>query len=163
MKIINAFYVVLLVMVFSFQSFAQKPPEVPLRDIFFDDGDFILREDAKPVLKENAEFLIMNPEINVVAVGFCNSDEYSSNYNLGEKRAETTKKFLIDLGVGPQRISLSSKCGSYIDIDGKSSELSEEVFRLETRVHFKMVKNNDQTLYMTTIDSGLDVIEKENQ
>ena len=66
MKIINAFYVVLLVMVFSFQSFAQKPLEVPLRDIFFDEGDFILREDAKPILRDNAEFLIMNPDINVV-------------------------------------------------------------------------------------------------
>ncbi|MEX1000240.1 MAG: hypothetical protein WD000_09855, partial [Thermodesulfobacteriota bacterium] len=72
MKIINGFYVVLFVMVFSFQSFAQKPPEVPLRDIFFNDGDFSLREDAKPVLGENAEILIMNPEINVVVVGYCN-------------------------------------------------------------------------------------------
>ncbi len=97
MKIINAFYAVLLVMVFSFHFFAQKPP-----------GDFSLREDAKPVLKENTEILIMNPEINVVEVGFRNSDEY----NLGEKSAEATKSFFVRQSVKSQRISVSLEFNS---------------------------------------------------
>jgi len=139
MKIINAFYAVLLVMVFSFQFFAQKPPEVPLRDIFFDEGDFILREDAKPVLRENTESLIMNPEINVVAVGFCNSHEYNLDFNLGEKRAEATKSFLISQGVESQRISLSSECNSDHGRDTIASELLEVKLRLDSRVHLKPI------------------------
>ena len=108
MKIVNVFYIVLLVMVFSFQFFAQKPSGVPLRDIFLDEDDFILREDSKPVLRENTEFLIMNPEINVVVVGFRNSDEYI----LGEKSAEATKSFFVSQGVKSHRISLSSEFNS---------------------------------------------------
>jgi len=139
MKIINAYYVVIFVMVFSFQSFAQKPPEISLRDIFFDEGDFILREDAKPILRDNAEFLIMNPEINVVAVGFCNSHEYNLDFNLGEKRAEATKSFLISQGVESQRISLSSECDSDHSGDNIAPELLEVKLRLYTRVHLKPV------------------------
>jgi len=139
MKVINAFYIVLLVVVFSFQSFAQEPPEVPLRDIFFDQGEFILREDAKPVLKENAETLIMNPDINVVVVGFCNNNERALNYNLGKKRAEATKTFLVGQGVESERISLNSECDSDRGGDIIASELLEVKLRLDSRVHLKPV------------------------
>ncbi len=144
MKIINGFYVVLLVMVFSFQSFAQKPPEVPLRDIFFNDGDFSLREDAKPVLRENAEFLIMNPEINVVVVGYCNSDEDNLSFNLGQKRAEATKTFLISQGLESQRISLSTECDSDHSGGNIDPELLEVKLRLDSRVHLKPALKYEQ-------------------
>jgi hypothetical protein len=51
---------IVMVPAFALQSLAQQPPELPLRDIFFDQGQFIPREDVKPVLGENAGTLAMN-------------------------------------------------------------------------------------------------------
>ena len=83
--------------------------------------NFRLREDAKLVLRENAEILMQNPDIHIVIEGYCNNQEYTPNSNLGQKRAERTKSYLIALGVESHRMSLMTKCGS----DSEIEELSE--------------------------------------
>lgn len=139
MKIINPVQVVLFLMILTFQSFAQGPSEVPLRDIFFDEGEFVLREDAKPVLKENAEMLILNPDINVEIVGYCNRNEHAENANLGQRSAEAVKIFLVGHGVESVRMSLESECGGdHIRVQA-DSELSELTLRLDSRVHLKAI------------------------
>lgn len=144
MRIITVLPIVVLVTAFALQSLAQQQPAVPLRDIFFGTGEFVLREDAKPVLKANAEILIINPDINIEIVGVCNGDEYTADYTLGRKRAETTKIFLVDLGVEPHRISLSTECDNENGRHDIAPELLEVMSRLDSRVHLKVVLQNKQ-------------------
>ncbi|MEQ9618356.1 MAG: OmpA family protein [Deltaproteobacteria bacterium] len=142
MKFISAFYIFFLVMVFSFQSFAQNQTGVPLRDIFFNEGEFVIREDAKPVLRENAQTLITNPDYSVEVVGFCNSGEYSFNFNLGMKRAEAVRSFLVNQGIESQRISLSAVCDH--GKDNIVSEVLEVKLRLNSRVHLNPVLKHER-------------------
>lgn len=102
-------YTSLLVLAFGFTAFAQEAAEAPLRDVFFNRGEFTLREDAKPVLWENAEFLAMNPGVEVEIVGYCSAYESASD-NLGLKRAEAVKQYLVEQGVNLNSISLSAEC-----------------------------------------------------
>jgi outer membrane protein OmpA-like peptidoglycan-associated protein len=127
---------IVLVPAFALQSIAQQPPELPLRDIFFDQGQSILREDAKPVLGESAETLAMNPGIDVEIAGYCNSDEYSLNPGLGQERAEAARSFLISQGINPQRIRLSSECGESSGVN-ISPDVSEVKLHLDSRVELK--------------------------
>jgi|GEM_PF-7042997 len=137
MRTLPGFLTIVLITAFTFQSLAQRPPELPLKDIFFDQGEFVLREDARPVLREDAETLVKNPGINVEIVGYCNSDEYALNYNLGRKRAESVKIFLVSQGVNPQRISTSAECESDNYGGDISPDLSEVRLHLESRVELK--------------------------
>jgi hypothetical protein len=137
MRTLPGFLTIVFIIAFTFQALAQRPAEAPLRDIFFNQGEFILREDAKPVLREDAETLVTNPDIDVEIVGYCNSDEYTLNYNLGQKRAESTKSFLIDQGINPQRISTSTECESDNGGDDISPGLSEVELHLDSRAELK--------------------------
>lgn len=102
-------YVSLLVLAFGFTAFAQEADEAPLRDVFFDRGEFTLREDAKPVLRQNAEFLAMNPSVEVEITGYCSAFENASD-NLGLKRAEAVKQYLAEQGVNLSSISIGADC-----------------------------------------------------
>ena len=79
-------------------------------DVFFDRGEFTLREDAKPVLAENAEILAMNPGTEVEIIGYCNTYEGTPVYNLGLKRAEAVRSFLIEQGVNLSSINIEADC-----------------------------------------------------
>lgn len=103
-------YVSLLVLAFGFTAFAQQGAEVPLRDVFFNRGEYTLREDAKPVLRENAEILAMNPGVEVEIVGYCSTYEGASGSNLGLERAEAVKRYLAEQGVNLNSISMGADC-----------------------------------------------------
>ncbi len=98
-----------LVLAFGFTAFAQETSEAPLRDVFFDRGEFTLREDAKPVLRENAEFLVMNPGVEVEITGYCSAYENAAG-NLGLKRAEAVRQYLVEQGVNLSSISVGADC-----------------------------------------------------
>lgn len=129
------------------------PPreEIPLKDIFFDQGEFRLREDAKPVLKENAEILIRNSDIHIVIEGYCNNQEYTPNSNLGRKRAESTKSYLVSLGVESHRMSLMTRCRGDSDIEGLSGHL-DVAWQLNSRVHFTTVEKEGVKIGLKAID-----------
>lgn len=68
-----------------------------------------LDDEAQAVLRRKAEFLQDNPEIYVTIEGHC--DERGTNeYNLalGDRRAESTKSFLLDIGIEAYRLSTVS-------------------------------------------------------
>jgi peptidoglycan-associated lipoprotein len=68
-----------------------------------------LREDARRVLQQDAQWLAKWPQTMVRIDGHC--DEHgTAEYNLalGNKRAETVKEYLTSLGVGPDRIQARS-------------------------------------------------------
>lgn len=83
--------------------------EGPLRDVNFDFDRYELRPGAREIIKGHATWLKANPHVRVEVEGHC--DERGTNeYNLalGAKRAESAKRYLIDLGISPGRLSTIS-------------------------------------------------------
>ena len=80
-----------------------------LQDIFFDFDRFFVRKEARPVLETNADYLKANKDSKILIEGHCD-ERGTSEYNmaLGERRAQSAKKYLIDLGIDPSRISTIS-------------------------------------------------------
>jgi len=80
-----------------------------LKPIYFDFDRSFVRDDAKPVMKANAEWLKANPQAKVRIEGNCD-ERGTIEYNqaLGQRRAAAAKKYLTDLGVSAKRISLIS-------------------------------------------------------
>lgn len=78
-------------------------------DIYFDFDQSILRSDAQEILKRKAEWLLNNPSASVVIEGNCD-ERGSAEYNLalGDRRAQSAKTFLVDMGVSASRISTIS-------------------------------------------------------
>ena len=77
--------------------------------IYFAFDKYNLDDAAQSVLQRKAMFLKDNPDIYITVEGHC--DERGTNeYNLalGERRAESAKGFLVDLGVEAYRISTVS-------------------------------------------------------
>ncbi|VAW41920.1 Tol-Pal system peptidoglycan-associated lipoprotein PAL [hydrothermal vent metagenome] len=73
--------------------------------MYFDFDQAIVRSDQIPLLEQNADYLKQTPDVKVIVEGNC--DERGTNeYNLalGERRALNGKKFLVELGVAPDRI-----------------------------------------------------------
>jgi outer membrane protein OmpA-like peptidoglycan-associated protein len=92
----------------------QKPveddmPPLDFKLAFFDTDKATLREDAKRALKPTADYLKAHKDIVVQLEGFCDkrgSDAY--NLELGERRAQAAKEFIVAQGVDPKRISVLS-------------------------------------------------------
>jgi len=80
-----------------------------LQPIHFDFDKSFIRDDAKPVMKANAEWLKANPKVKVKIEGNCD-ERGTKEYNqaLGQRRAASAKKYLTDMGVSGNRISLIS-------------------------------------------------------
>jgi peptidoglycan-associated lipoprotein len=87
---------------------AAKAP-AGLQPIFYDFDQSFIRDDAKPVMKANAEWLNANPKVKVRIEGNCD-ERGTIEYNqaLGQRRAQAAKKYLTDLGISAKRISLIS-------------------------------------------------------
>ena len=80
-----------------------------LQPIYFDFDKSFIRDDAKPVMKANAEYLKANPKVKVRIEGNCD-ERGTIEYNqaLGQRRATAAKKYLTDMGISAKRISLIS-------------------------------------------------------
>lgn len=80
-----------------------------LKMIYFDFDKFFIRDDARPVMQANAEWLKAHPNVKVRIEGTCD-ERGTIEYNqaLGQRRAASAKKYLTDVGVSPSRISLIS-------------------------------------------------------
>ncbi len=75
-------------------------------NIHFDFDKSFIRNDAKPTLSQVAEYLKKNPGANLQIEGHCD-ERGTSEYNmaLGQRRADSTKKYLVNLGVAGSRLS----------------------------------------------------------
>lgn len=81
----------------------------PFADIHFDfDKSFIKNED-RPVLRNIATFMTRHPNVRLRVEGNCD-ERGTSEYNmaLGERRAESARKYIADLGIPASRISTIS-------------------------------------------------------
>ena len=83
-----------------------KMVEVVLQEnVYFEFDKSILTESARDALLKNGEWLRSNPDVAIIIEGHC--DERGTNdYNLalGDRRAESVKAFLLDLGIDASRL-----------------------------------------------------------
>jgi peptidoglycan-associated lipoprotein len=78
-------------------------------DIYFDFDSSALGDMAKEVLSRKAEWLRMTPDASVIIEGHCD-ERGTSAYNiaLGDRRAESAKAFLLDLGINASQLTTIS-------------------------------------------------------
>jgi peptidoglycan-associated lipoprotein len=91
------------------ESISEGRTSAPMHPIYFDFDRFNIRDDMKPVMEENALFLLDNPEVMIEIQGNCD-DRGTNEYNLaiGERRAKSAQAYLVNLGVNPDRIGTVS-------------------------------------------------------
>jgi peptidoglycan-associated lipoprotein len=113
------------------EKMAQKAS--PVSDIQFDYDSSNIRSDAREILKINANYFIKNRISSIVIEGHC--DERGTNeYNmaLGERRAQETKKYLLNLGV-KESLMTTVSFGEERPLDPASNE---EAWAKNRRSHF---------------------------
>jgi peptidoglycan-associated lipoprotein len=104
-----------------------------LKDIHFDFDKYNIRPQDAEILKENAELLKKYPKVKIQIEGHC--DERGTNeYNmaLGERRANSTKNYLISLGIPAERMTTISY-GEERPVDPGHNE---EAWAKNRRAHF---------------------------
>ena len=102
-------------------------------DVYFDFDSSALGDMAKEVLSRKAEWLRMVTDASVIIEGHCD-ERGTSAYNiaLGDRRAESAKAFLLDLGIDANQLSTISY-GEERPVDtGKN----EESWAKNRRAHF---------------------------
>jgi peptidoglycan-associated lipoprotein len=102
-------------------------------DVYFDFDSSALGGIAKEVLSRKADWLRENSDALVIVEGHC--DERGTNaYNiaLGDRRAESAKTYLVDLGIDANRLTTISY-GEERPVDIGSNE---EAWAKNRRVHF---------------------------
>ena len=83
--------------------------KVKLADVFFAFDVYALSPAARKTLSDNADLLRKNPGANILIEGHCDergTREY--NLGLGERRANSTRNYLVSLGVNASRIQTVS-------------------------------------------------------
>ncbi len=80
-----------------------------LQPVHFDFDKSFIRPDAGEILRANAQWLKAHPQSKIRIEGNCD-ERGTIEYNqaLGQRRAASAKKFLTDLGISPNRMSVIS-------------------------------------------------------
>ena len=110
--------------------------ESSVHDINFDFDSSIISPDAREILKVNADFLLKNRVSTIVIEGHCD-ERGTAEYNmaLGQRRAQETKKYLINLGI-KESIIRTISYGAERPLDPNNTE---EAWAKNRRVHFLIV------------------------
>jgi peptidoglycan-associated lipoprotein len=96
--------------IFARKSVDQLNAEKPMDDVFFDLDKSTVRDDAKPVLQKDADWLKKWTSVAITLEGHSDSRgtaEY--NLGLGNRRATAVKDYLVSLGVPTNRVTVVSK------------------------------------------------------
>jgi len=104
-----------------------------LKPIFFDFDKYDIRPADTEILKGNSALLKKFPNVKIQIEGHC--DERGTNeYNLalGERRANSTKKYLTSLGIAADRVSTIS----YGEEKPFDPAHNEEAWAKNRRAHF---------------------------
>ncbi len=89
---------------------AEAAPEVTSLDTaYFDFDKYTLKPEAREALKKAADWLSKNTDKKVAIQGNCD-ERGTVEYNLalGQRRAEASAKYLVDLGIAKDRVSTVS-------------------------------------------------------
>lgn len=92
--------------------------------VYFDFDKSGIRGDMRPVMDQKAQFLLEYPSVRVQIEGHCD-ERGTAEYNvaLGHRRAQSTKTYLVSLGVSASRIDTVSY-GEERPADPRSHELA---------------------------------------
>ena len=113
----------------------EKMPDI--QDIYFDKDGYTLDAIAKGILKKNAEYLTRNKHRHVEIQGHADERGYNlKNIELGEKRADSVKTYLISLGADRKRLHTIS----YGEEKPFCIQSNEECRKANNRVHFMISK-----------------------
>ena len=96
--------------IFARKSVDQLNAEKPMDDVFFDLDKATVRDDAKPALQKDADWLKKWTSVAITLEGHSDSRgtaEY--NLGLGNRRATSVKDYLVSLGVPAGRVTVVSK------------------------------------------------------
>ena len=102
-------------------------------DILFEFDSAVLTPQAQEVLRKKANWLKDRPRISVIIEGHCDNrgtNEY--NLALGDRRAYSTKSFLVDLGIQESRLDTVSY-GEERPLDPRNND---EAWAKNRRAHF---------------------------
>lgn len=91
------------------QQFLESAKDFENDDIYFDYDSYMLSPPAKKILDDKVEFLKRYSKVKINIEGHC--DERGTNeYNLalGERRANSAMQYLVNSGVGEQRVTIVS-------------------------------------------------------
>jgi len=92
------------------KTVAQLMAEGVLADVYFDLDMYGVREDARPMLQRNADYMKRWPSLRVTVEGHCDergTAEY--NLSLGDRRSSSVQGYLVSLGIPADRITVISK------------------------------------------------------
>ena len=115
----------------------QYSPSDHLQDIHFAFDKFDLDDKARAILKQNADYLKVHPNTRIEIQGHCD-ERGSNNYNinLGERRTQSAKAYLVSLGVDESQIHTIS----YGEEKPFCFESNEKCWYQNRRGHFLMAK-----------------------
>ena len=108
-----------------------------LKDIHFDFDKYNIQPREAETLKENSALLKRYPGMKFQIEGHCD-ERGTGEYNLalGERRANSAKKYLVSLGIEPGRISTIS----YGEERPFDQGHSEDAWTKNRRAHFVILK-----------------------
>jgi peptidoglycan-associated lipoprotein len=110
---------------------ASAPPD--LASVYFDYDMYNIRDDARPVLRSNADEIAGGGGV-ITVEGHCDergSEEY--NLALGERRASVVRKYLVNLGVPSDRLRTLSYGEAKPAVQGHD----ESAWRWNRRANFR--------------------------
>jgi len=122
--------------IFMKKSLEEMNAEAPLEIIYFDFDKYFIRDDAKPVLEADAEWLKKFESIKILIEGHCDergTEEY--NLALGERRAKSTLDYLASLGISADRI----RTISYGESQPVDPGHNETAWQKNRRAQFKII------------------------
>lgn len=123
--------------IFQRQTLEELNKQGHLTKIHFDFDKHFIREDMKPILEKNSQWLLKYPSVIAQVGGHCDergTEEY--NMALGEKRAEAAKKYLVSLGVPAERL----KTVSYGKTKTLVKGIDDESHFMNRRSEFTIIK-----------------------
>jgi peptidoglycan-associated lipoprotein len=88
---------------------ATNEEKMVFKTIYFDFDKSDVRSDARSALGNMADYLKKTPKVKIVIEGNCDelgTEEY--NMALGERRALSVRRYLVSLGVAPERMGTVS-------------------------------------------------------
>ena len=108
-----------------------------ITDVYFDFDRYHIRDDAREPLNQNSVVLKKKDFKKLVIEGHCD-ERGTSDYNLalGERRAESAKKYLTALGVNSSKISVIT----YGKEKPFCMEHNEDCWQKNRRAHFVLTE-----------------------
>lgn len=109
-------------------------------DVFFEYDQATLTGESRNLLQKKAGFLKKHPEVQITIEGHCDQ-RGSSDYNLGlgQKRADSVKNYLQDLGIAGNRLATVS----YGKEQPLEPDMNESAFAKNRRGHLVIGGVND--------------------